>query len=60
MNDVSNSIKNNLIANPCTIRISNKKNKLFGDKATDLRYKEMPKAGSYYTCLEVILIDFFF
>lgn len=44
--------------NPTTISISKKQNKIFRNKATDFHGKEMPKAGSYYTCLAVILILF--
>ena len=32
--------------------------KFYGDKAPDFHGKEFPKAGSSYTCLVVILIDF--
>ena len=30
----------------------------YGDEVTDFHDKEMPKVGSIYTCLTVILIDF--
>ena len=33
--------------------------KSFGDEAADLHDKEVPKAGSDYTCLAVINIDSF-
>ena len=32
--------------------------KSYSDEATDFRYKEIPKFGSNYTCLPVILVDF--
>ena len=33
--------------------------KSYGDEVTDFHDGEIPKAGSNYTCLAVILIDFF-
>ena len=35
------------------------KMKSYGDEVTDFHDGEIPKAGSNYTCLAVILIDFF-
>ena len=32
--------------------------KSYGDRATDFHDEEIPKVGSNYTCLAVILIDF--
>ena len=34
--------------------------KCYGDESTDFHDKEVPKVGSNYTYLAVILIDFFF
>ena len=52
-------LKKNLIANPSTKKFVLKtKRKSYGDKFTDFHDKEMPKTGSNYTCLAVILIDY--
>ena len=52
-------LRKNLIANPSTIKNSKNQNKVLrGGEAADLYEKEIPKVGSDYTCLAVILIDF--
>ena len=45
--------------NPSTIKIFWNQNKiLHGDESTDFDDKEIPKKGSNYNCLAVVLIDF--
>ena len=50
-------LKNNLIANPSNI---NTRNKVLRCEATDFHDKEIPKAGSDYTCLPVTIVNYFF
>ena len=51
-------LKKNLIANLSTIKkILKTKIKSYGDEATDFHDREMTKAGSNHTCLEVTTID---
>ena len=51
--------RNNLIVTPFTIKIFLKtKVKPNVDDATDFHDKEIPKVGSNYICLAVILINF--
>ena len=51
--------KKNLIDNPSTMKdIWKLKEKCFGDEATDLDHDEIPKLGSSYTFLAIILVDF--
>ena len=58
LNKISNSIKENLKANPSTkTKILKTKIKSCGDKTTDSHDKEMSKVDSIYICLVVILID---
>ena len=50
----------NLIENPSTIKIFFGKTKIksYHDEFTDFHDKEIPKLGSNYTCLAVILVGF--
>ena len=58
-NRVSNSIKKEFDSKPIfNKRFLKTKLKCYGDETTDFHDQEVPKVGSNYTCLEVILIDF--
>ena len=51
--------KKNLIVNLFTIKhFKNNKIKSYNDEVTDFHDKEVPKVGSNYACLAVMLIDF--
>ena len=51
-------LKKNLMANLSAIKkILKIKIKSYGDEARDFHDREIPKAGSNHTCLEVITID---
>ena len=61
--DICNKINNSMEKEFDREPVYNKKFQLtkikfYGDKAPDFHGKEFPKAGSSYTCLVVILIDF--
>ena len=47
---------NNLIPNPSIIKNFENQNKIYVDEATDFHDGKMPKGGSNYICLAVILI----
>ena len=58
-NKVSNSIKKELDREPgYNKKFLKTKIESYGDETTDFHDKEMPRAGSNYTCLAVILIEF--
>ena len=51
-------LKKNLIANPSTVKKFWKP--IWNHESTDFHNKEIPKVGSNYTCLALILMDFIF
>ena len=56
---VSDNMKREFDSEPiCNKKILKTKIKSFGCEATNFHDEEMPKVGSKYTCLAVILIDF--
>ena len=57
-NEVSNSIKKNLIANLSTIKNFENQKESYSDEAMYFHDKEMPKVDSNYTYLAVIFFDF--
>ena len=59
LNKVSNSIKKEFDSEHIySKRFLKTKIKSYGDDDTDFQNKKIPKVGSNYTCLAVILIDF--
>ena len=61
LNKVSNSIKKEFDSEPIySKRFLKTKIKSYGDDDTDFQNKKIPKVGSNYTCLAVMLIDFVF
>ena len=61
LNKVSNSIKKEFDSEPIySKRFLKTKIKSNGDDDTDFQNKKIPKVGSNYSCLAVILIDFVF
>ena len=57
-NIVNNSIKNNLIASPCTIKkFPKSKIKPYSDLTTYFHHKELTKVGSNYIFQTLILIN---
>ena len=50
-------LKKNLIVNPSTIFFFLKTKRSYNDKATDFHIRKIPKAGSNYLCLSVMLTD---
>ena len=56
---VTNSIKKDFDGKPiCNKKFLKIKIKFYGDEATDFHDEEIPKVGSNYICLTLILIDF--
>ena len=58
-NELSNGIKKEFDGESnCNKKVLKTKIKFYSDKGTDFHNKEMPKVGSNYICLAVILIVF--
>ena len=58
-NKVNNSIKKEFDSKTiCNKKFLKSKIKFYGNEATNFPDKEIPKIGSNYSCLTVILIDF--
>ena len=55
------ALRKNLIVSLSTIKkLLKTKITSYDDEATDFHHKEIPKGGSNYTCLAVMLIDLVF
>ena len=50
-------LKENLIANPSTIKKIKIKTRSYSDEATDFHERKVPEAGSNYICWSVTFID---